>query len=100
MRLIALHKTPPDPEAFDQAYFHSHLPLMAKVPGLEKTVVSRFVRTVMGDGLYLMTEMFFADEATLRAAMKTPQMAEAGKNLASFAEGLTTLMWAAEVPAA
>ncbi len=100
MRLIALYKTPPDPEAFERAYFGTHLPLMALVPGIEKTVVSRFVRTVMGDGLYLMAEMFFPDEATLRAAMKTPQMAEAGKNLATFAGELTTLLWASEVPAA
>ena len=100
MRLIALYKMPPDPQAFDRAYFDTHLPLLAQVPGLERTVVSRFVRTVMGEGLYLMAEMFFPDEATLRAAMKTPQMAEAGKNLATFADGLTTLLWASEVPAA
>jgi uncharacterized protein (TIGR02118 family) len=98
MRLIALYKTPPDPQAFDRAYFDTHLPLLAQVPGLEKTVVSRFVRTVMGEGLYLMAEMFFPDEGTLRAAMKTPQMADAGKNLATFADGLTTLLWASEVP--
>jgi uncharacterized protein (TIGR02118 family) len=100
MRLVALYKNPPDPEAFDRAYFQTHLPLLAKVPGLERTVVSRFVRTVMGDGLYMMAEMSFADEATLRTAMKSPQMGEAGRNLATFADGLVTLLWAQEVEAA
>jgi uncharacterized protein (TIGR02118 family) len=99
MRLIALYKTPPDPEAFDRIYFQTHLPLLRQVPGLERTVVTRFVRTVMGEGLYLMAEMYFADEAVLKAALKTPQMAEAGKNLATFAEGLVSLMWGSEVPA-
>jgi len=97
MRMIALYKMPPDPAAFDRAYFGTHLPLLAKVPGLERTVVSRFTRTVMGEGLYLMAEMFFPDLATLKTALKTPQMGEAGQNLATFADGLTTLMWAEEV---
>jgi uncharacterized protein (TIGR02118 family) len=95
--MIALYKLPPDPAAFDRAYFGTHLPLLAKVPGLERTVVSRFTRTVMGDGLYLMAEMFFEDQAALKAALKSPQMGEAGKNLATFADGLTTLMWSEEV---
>ena len=96
MRMIALYRTPPDPGAFDSAYFGTHLPLLAKVPGLEKTVVSRFTRTVMGEGLYLMAEMYFSDLGTLKSALKSPEMGEAGKNLATFADGLTTLMWAEE----
>ena len=99
MRLIALYRQPPDPHAFDQAYFGTHLPLMAKVPGLQQTVVSRFTRTIMGDGFYMMAEMTFPDEDTLKAAMRSPQMGEAGANLATFGEGLATLMFAREEPA-
>ena len=98
MRLIALYHQPPDPQAFEQAYFGTHLPLIAKVPGLQSTVVSRFTRTIMGDGFYMMAEMTFPDEATLKAAMRSPQMGEAGANLATFAEGLVTLMFAEEEP--
>lgn len=96
MRLIALYRKPPDPEAFDKAYFGSHLPLMEKVPGLLATRVTRFTRTIMGDGFYLMAEMDFADEASLKSGMKSPEMAEAGANLATFADGLTTLLFAGE----
>ena len=99
MRLIALYRQPPDPQAFDQAYFGSHLPLIAKVPGLQQTVVSRFTRTIMGDGFYMMAEMSFPDEASLKSAMRSPQMGEAGTNLATFADGLVTLMFAKEEPA-
>jgi len=98
MRLIALYRQPADPEAFDRAYFGSHLPLIAKVPGLQGTVVSRFTRTVMGDGFYMMAEMSFPDEATLKSGMRSPQMAEAGANLATFADGLATLMFAETIP--
>jgi uncharacterized protein (TIGR02118 family) len=100
MRLIALYRQPADPQAFDQAYFGTHLPLIARVPGLQKTAVSRFTRTVMGDGFYMMAEMSFLDEAALKSAMRSPQMGEAGENLATFADGLVTLMYAVEETAA
>lgn len=96
MKLVALYKEPADPSAFDEAYFNSHLPLIEKVPGLQKTVVTRFTRTIMGNGFYMMAEMYFADNETLKAAMKSPEMAAAGENLNSFAEGLVTLMFAEE----
>jgi uncharacterized protein (TIGR02118 family) len=96
MKLIALYKQPPDPAAFDEVYFNTHLPLIEKVPGLSRTVVTRFTRTLMGDGLYMMAEMYFTDESALRAAMKSPEMAAAGSNLNGFANGLVTLMFGQE----
>lgn len=96
MKLVALYKKPTDPEAFEKAYFDTHIPLIAKVPGLQKTVITKFVRTVMGDDLYMMAEMYFADQDTLKAAMKSPEMGEAGQNLNSFAEGLVTLLYGNE----
>ena len=96
MKLVALYKEPADPAAFDQAYFQTHLPLVEKVPGVQKIVITRFSRTLMGEGFYLMAEMYFADNDTLKAAMKSPEMAAAGENLNSFAQGLVTLMFAEE----
>jgi hypothetical protein len=43
-----------------------------------------------------MAEMFFDDEAALKAAMRSPEMGTAGENLQSFAAGLTTLMFGRE----
>ena len=96
-KLIALYKTPPDPAAFDNAYFNTHLPLIEKVPGLQSTRVTRFTRTIMGDGFYMMAEMAFTDKDALKNGMKSPEMAAAGDNLNSFASGLTTLMFAEDV---
>jgi len=96
MKLVALYRQPADAAAFDEAYFKTHVPLVEKLPGLQKIVVTRFTRTLVGDGFYLMTEMHFADEAALKAAMKSPENAAAGANLDSFARGLYTLMFAAE----
>ncbi len=96
MKLVAIYKQPADPAAFDQAYFKTHIPLVAKVPGLQKMAITRFTRTIMGEGPYLMNEMYFADLNSLKAAMTTPEMAAAGDNLNTFAQGLTTLCFADE----
>ena len=94
MRLIALYRPPPDPAAFDKAYLETHLSLIGKVPGLQQTTLSKFTRTIQGDGFYMMAEMFFPDESSLKQAMRSPEMAAAGDNLASFARDLVTLMFA------
>lgn len=96
MKMIALYKHSQDMEAFEEAYFNTHLPLIGKVPGLERTVITRFTRTIAGDGYYMMAEMYFADADSLKAGMKSPEMAAAGENLNSFAEGLVTLMFGQE----
>ncbi|MFN2196878.1 MAG: EthD family reductase [Anaerolineales bacterium] len=95
-KLIALYRPSPDPEAFEDAYFHTHLPLINKVPGLKQTVITRFSRTLMGEGFYMMAEMYFADNAALKLAMKSPEMARAGDNLNAFANGLVILMFGEE----
>jgi uncharacterized protein (TIGR02118 family) len=92
-KLIALYKNPADPAEFDRLYFDTHLPLIAKLPGLQGTAVTRFTRTLMGDGFYMMAEMSFPDREALKTAMKSPEMAAAGANLDSFASGLMTLMF-------
>jgi uncharacterized protein (TIGR02118 family) len=99
MKLIALYKQPAEAQQFEEKYFNTHLPLMQKVPGLQKTVITRFTRTLMGEGLYMMAEMYFTDQTALKTAMKSPEMAAAGENLNSFAEGLVTLMYGEEQPA-
>lgn len=96
MKLTALYKRPQDLEAFEKAYFNTHLPLISKVPGLERTVITRFNRTIMGEGFYMMAEMYFSDAESLKAGMKSPEMAAAGENLNSFAGGLVTLMFGEE----
>jgi uncharacterized protein (TIGR02118 family) len=97
MKLIALYKQPVDTAAFDKTYFETHIPLLRKVPGLQKLVISRITRSLTGDNYYLMAELHFADQHTLRTAMKSPEMAAAGENLNTFAEGLVTMLFADEV---
>ena len=94
MKLVALYKQPEDPAAFERAYFETHMPLIDKVPGLLNSEISRFTRTLMGEGYYMMNVMSFSDLDSLKSAMRSPEMAAAGDNLNSFAEGLVTLLFA------
>ncbi len=99
MKLVVLYKHPTDSAAFDKAYFETHLPLIEKLPGLKKTEITRFTRSLGGDAYYLMAEMDFADEAALKTAMKSQEMAAAGANLDSFAKGMYSLMFGEELAA-
>jgi uncharacterized protein (TIGR02118 family) len=92
MKLVALYKQPADPNAFDEAYFNTHLPLISKVPGLNKTTITRLMRTYSGEGFYMIAVMEFDNVDALKAGMRSPEMAAAGENLNSFASGLVSLM--------
>jgi len=96
-KLIALYKSPQDPAAFEDAYFNTHLPLIAKVPGLQNTRVTRITRTLSGEGFYMLAEMSFLDKEALKNGMRSPEMTAAGENLNSFAAGLATLMFGEDV---
>ena len=85
IKFVALYQVPDDSASFDEAYFSGHLPLIAKTPGLERTEVGRVVRMMSGEpSYYLMAEMYFADKDALRTALKSPEWAASGANLASF----------------
>lgn len=98
VKLVALYKKPADPAAFDKAYFETHVPLVRKIPGLRRVEIARITGAPRGEPeFYLMAEMYFEDKASLDRAMSSPENAEAGKNLMSFARGLVTFLYAAEV---
>ncbi len=100
VKLIALYRKPTDPAAFDQAYFETHVPLVNKIPNLRRVAISRITGAPRGEPeYYLMAEMYFDDKAAMDAAMASPENAEAGKNLMSFARGLVTFLFAMDVPA-
>jgi uncharacterized protein (TIGR02118 family) len=91
-KLIALYKTPADAEAFMAHYRTTHLPLVQKIPGLVRAELTLVSRTLMGEpGNFLLAEMYFEDD-DFRDAMKSPENAATGQDLALFAEGLVTVM--------
>src|SRR5512132_3534911 len=97
VKLVAMFAKPEDAAAFDKADFDAHLPLNATTPGLRRTEVTRATGAPRGESpWYIVTEMYYDDEAAMRAAFASPEAAEAGRQLMSFAKGLVT-MYTAEV---
>jgi uncharacterized protein (TIGR02118 family) len=92
-KLIALFTKPENVEEFDKHYNEVHAPLMAKVPGLEKMLVSRNVRSFTGEApYYLIAEMQFADKDAFKQAMASDENKAAGKDVMSFAGDLVTMI--------
>ncbi|PYZ97855.1 ethyl tert-butyl ether degradation protein EthD [Alteribacter lacisalsi] len=93
VKLIALYKHPEDKAAFDDHYFNTHTPITKKIPGLRKMEVTRVVGSPMGESeYYLMCEMYYDDNDSLKKAMKTDEAKASGKDLMGFAGNLVTLM--------
>ena len=95
-RLLAFYKRPEGgDEALDtfwQRYRDEHMPLIDKVPGLRATQIWNVNGHYAGEDLICVTEMQFDDKSALDAAMASPEMRAAGKNLREIAPGLLTLV--------
>jgi len=102
IKYIALYKKPADVEEFDEKYFSSHLPIVAKTPGLLRAEVAKvqrvFVPGFLGDtDLHLVADMYFESADAMKAAFASPEWQAAGVNLAEI-DGLELVaMFSAEV---
>jgi uncharacterized protein (TIGR02118 family) len=92
-KLIALYRKPEDEAAFLEHYNNVHMPLVAKTPHLQRTVINRVTGSPMGEPAYfLIAEMHFPDAEKFGEAMKSEENRAAGKDLMSFARDLVTLL--------
>ena len=75
VKLVVLYTQPSDAEAFDRHYLGTHMPLVASIPGLERSETGR-VTTALDGGektYYRIAELYFADQAALQAAFATSE---------------------------
>lgn len=95
VKLIAIYAKPEDPAAFDAHYREVHTPLALALPGLRRLEVARVTGAAGGDARYYqVAEMYFDDMTALKAALKSPEGAAAGKDVMSFAGKLIHMMFA------
>lgn len=73
--MTVIYRKPEDPEAFDEHYFATHVPLAKKSPGLRRYEVSRGPVTVpVGDfEVHFVATMQFDDLAAIRSALASPE---------------------------
>src|SRR5215210_6648925 len=94
--LLALYRRPEGGdeavETFRRRYREEHLPLVARAPGLRRTVVEEVTSKLMGDDVILTTRMEFDDREAVDAGLASDAMRAAGKNLREIAPGIVTLL--------
>jgi uncharacterized protein (TIGR02118 family) len=89
-RITIQYGAPADPEAFDQHYTDVHVPLASTLPGLRRFSRSH-PRGLGGDAPYLVAELWFDDADALKAALKSPEMAETAADAQTFDVASTTM---------
>ncbi len=98
VKLMVLYRRPADEAAFWAHYQQVHLPLVAKIPGLERCTVNRVEKTLLGeDAPFVITELRFANQEAFDTAMASPENRTAGRDTVNFAAGLFTLLVTHEV---
>jgi uncharacterized protein (TIGR02118 family) len=102
LKYIALYQKPADPEAFDERYFGSHLPLVERTPGLVRQEVARVSRVFVPGFLgtaepYLVAELYFESAESAKAAFASPEWQASGANLVEIGGMPLVAMFTAEV---
>ncbi len=93
VKVIALYRTPSDPDAFERHYFDIHIPLVKKMPGLRSLEVTRISAVPLGEPkFHLMATMTYDSIDAMNASNASPEGKAVGKDLFSFAREVVTLL--------
>ncbi len=86
--IIAVHKMPEDPAAYDKYYYEVHVPLALKLPGLLKYEVSEgpVINADSDSDVHLIATLHFADIAAVNNAFASAEGHAATADLPNFSE--------------
>jgi uncharacterized protein (TIGR02118 family) len=75
VKLVVLYTQPADPEVFESHYLSTHMPLVAKIPGLQRAESGKFAPAPAGaeQAYYRSAGLWFADLAAMNAAFGSPE---------------------------
>ncbi len=87
IKLVVMYTQPDDPAAFDEHYFGVHMPLVAKLPGLERTETAKITAALDGGEQthYRITHLYFADQDAMGAAFGSPEGAATAEDYGHIA---------------
>jgi uncharacterized protein (TIGR02118 family) len=98
VKLTVLYGHPDDPAAFEEYYANTHLPLVEKMPNLQRYEAARVV--AMPDGsepphypYYRTFEGYFEDMEQLQSSLATPKGQAAANDIPNYATGGATLFF-------
>lgn len=94
VKLTVLYGQPDDPQAFDEYYESTHVPLVEKIPDLQRFEAAKVVATPDGGAPphYMVAELWFEDADGLQNALGSPEGQDAAGDLPNFATGGATLL--------
>jgi len=94
IKATLLYGHPTDADAFEKYYAETHLPIAAKMQGVEKLELTKFISAPDGSkaAYYRMAELFFSDPAQLQQTMSSNEGQAAAADLANFATGGVTMI--------
>jgi len=94
-KLLILFQPPADLADFQRRWSEEFVPLVEKLPGIRRVIVSHIDGSPSGELPYhLLHEIHFDDKTALTAALASPVGVRAGQCLMSFAAQTATLMFA------
>jgi uncharacterized protein (TIGR02118 family) len=95
-KIVALYKTPQNPQEFDQRYFDEHVPLVNKMPGVLHWEIAKYAGSATGDEppYYMVVELYYDNLDALKASLASKEGKEAGDHIMSFAKDILTITFA------
>ena len=94
VKVTVLYGHPEDNEAFEKYYHETHVPIAAKIPGVQKVELTKFIGTPEGSppSQYRMAEVYFNNLEELQAGMGSGEGQATVADLANFATGGVDVM--------
>ena len=91
----ALYGDPEDPNAFEEHYANTHVPLVKQIPNLQRFEPAKVVATPDGSELpyYRIAELYFEDMEQLQAGFSSDEGQAVAADFPNFATGGVTLFF-------
>jgi uncharacterized protein (TIGR02118 family) len=94
LKATLLYGHPTDIVAFENYYSQTHLPLAAKMKGVDELVLTKFISAPDGSkaAYYRMAELHFQNAEAMQQTMGSAEGLAATADLANFATGGVTMI--------
>ncbi len=92
MKMTVLYGPPADPDAFEEYYAETHLPIAAKIPDVQRFEAGKIISV---DGnlapYYRLAELWFEGPEQLQESLASPEGQAATEDIPNFATGGATV---------
>ena len=94
IKATVLYGHPTEPGAFEKYYAETHLPIAAKMQGVIKMELTKFLPGPDGaqPAYYRMAELYFSGPAEIQQTMSSPEGQAVTADLSNFATGGVTII--------